>query len=441
MTRVAAFGLLLMLIAFVLVMRGTRRPRVRSLGAIFITAALIFHFFGELPQFVLPGNAYRFYVDQAAIDRWLLYAGIALVAFAVAYVRTVSRRSPGEPTVTATRWPSWKSFLLITVPLWLFAVGGATVTGHEASYWADGLVTQFLLLLVPVTVFLYLRIPPARRVLPTLILAEIALVLVGQRLSMVGPLVMIAWALAATGRSIGARKVILLFGVLAMLGLRLLTARVFSGREIVASGEISQRFAALTNAIGSLRLSEIRGAVSKDIFRIDGNAWPAIVLERQTSLPTVPLSWIQYDFIVAVPRFIYASKLDSGLAQLEEEGRIDFLYRIPTDVTIPPGPDWLPRSLGTALAYGGRFGLLALALVLGWALAVFDMRTRRRITFAWVVLGMSFAQCLTFYERDLQNVLGTLRGAILVIAAWQLLRFAERAVENAGPPERRVLTG
>jgi hypothetical protein len=130
-----------------------------------------------------------------------------------------------------------------------------------------------------------------------------------------------------------------------------------------------------------------------------------------------------------VPGFIYANKLAKTLVAVEEEGRIDLAYNIPTaNVTVAPGPDWLPTLLGTVLAYGGRIGLLAFGLALGWALAVFDMRTRRRIDLAWLVLGMGFALRLAFFEQDLDNALLTLRGVILVILVWQLLRFAERAL-------------
>jgi hypothetical protein len=161
---------------------------------------------------------YRLYVNQADVDPWLLWARMAMFAFALAYAHTVPRRWPREPTATDLRWPSWKPFLLLTAPVWIFAVGAAVVTGQQASYWAGGLVTQFLLLLIPLTVFLYLRETPARRVLPTLILTALAMALVGSRGWIVAPLVMIAWALAATGRPIGTRKMVLLIGVLALLG-------------------------------------------------------------------------------------------------------------------------------------------------------------------------------------------------------------------------------
>lgn len=161
MTLVAALGLTLMGVSLLVTYTSIRRSHLSYVGVIFLSIAFVFHAVGEVLQAFRPGlGAYRGHVTQSNVDSWLVVAGVAMLAHGVIYTGSLPL-SPGPPASEDRVRPRWMTLLLVVGRTWLLAVGAAQVTGREATYWADGLVSQFLLLLIPLTAFLYIRSSPS----------------------------------------------------------------------------------------------------------------------------------------------------------------------------------------------------------------------------------------------------------------------------------------
>lgn len=433
MTGTAGIGFSLMVIALAVMLVAVPKRRVSSLGFLFLAVTFLYHFVGEVAQALFPNrDQYRKFVDQATVDPWLVIAGAAMLSFTVAYAFTIGRRGARlvDPPHMAGTWPRWTTILAVDVPMWLFATGTQRVTGQTAVYWAGGLASEFLLLLVPLTLFLYLKQAHRPKVATAILIQSLALVLLGQRSFVIGPIVLVAWAASLVGRPLGKRIAVTVIGTVVVLSVVVSTTRVTFGREVFSTGTGVDRAKALIQGVSYVvKPTSSPNSVADDfVYRLDGNAWPGYVLSRQSQIGTAPLGGLRYDAAVSVPSFLYGSKLSQDVRYRDEEARIDSWYSIPGSAAPPYGPDWLPTILGTLLAYLGPWWLLLAAAALGWALAIWDAKAHTEpVTFTRVVVGMGLAGCVLGYEGDLQNVVTRLRGVVLIWLCWRVATWFMRS--------------
>jgi hypothetical protein len=251
------------------------------------------------------------------------------------------------------------------------------------------------------------------------------LALTGQRADVIGAVLVVVWAAALMGRPIPWR-VLVPFGLAVVAVAVLISAtRADVGRGF-QSGDLAVRAAALQAGATNLRAGNTTGVAEDFTYRIDGNAWAAFVQQRQQTRTLASATMgLGDDLKLALPSFIYTSKLDSPDWQRNEEGYFDHEYSIPTTTV-----DWLPTLFGSAFAYGGPWGLLGFAVLLGIGLARLDVWLHRGLTFPALLVGIGAVLCIAYYERGFDSVFLTMRGALLV---WLVARMVGWIHESIRP--------
>src|SRR5689334_12159609 len=77
-----------------------RRP-----GGILLAMAILGHGVTELMQWAWPGrNAFRRFIDQSALDDWMLLVSAALFVYALAYAAAVRSMKPAEATAGGPKY-------------------------------------------------------------------------------------------------------------------------------------------------------------------------------------------------------------------------------------------------------------------------------------------------------------------------------------------------
>ncbi len=416
----------------ILVHRLGRRC-LTSIGALFIFAAVIFHGVSELVNLINPGhNSYRQIVTQEAIDRWLIWIGPVILIVTLTYVVLVgaAQRQPpavGEPAVEqALRFFDWRYCLLVTAPLYFLALTGHS--GAVGGYFAGGLTNQYLLLAVPLTTFAY--VARHRRPLVAVGVQSVALVLLGQRLAVVSGLVLVAYLLARHGVQ-PTRRELRWAVLLVLLGSAVLSsARATVGRaDLAATAAAGQRPSALLAGVDGLFTARGLGQLANDyVYRIDGNAFPATVLDRQhQGYGEVGLTTVNNDLALAVPSFLNPAKNHGDIDQRSEKLFLGDHYEISTATV-----DYLPTIVGTTVAYFGPAPMLLLAVLIGAALAFID-RGLRRVTPVRTVMGMGALLVVLYYERDVSVIPVTMRGALTLAGAVWALHLVRRTTRQIVP--------
>lgn len=431
-----------------------RRGGVFSyVGPLFVGMAVLFHGLAEVLARLTPGSgAYRLLVDRARVDDWLMWAGPAILAFVVGYL-VVLRRGRSQPVDSDSeteRFLDWRWCLLATIPVYLVAVQGeGFVSGSQSegdTYFRTGVTDQFLLLGVVLTAFaIVLRFG---RFMPVALCQSVALLLLGKRATVVGGLVVLCFLLARqrnppTRRQIGT---LVLVGVVGSLALS--SARSVAGRENFAvGGSPMDRVGALIAGVRGLFNPAVRSELSTDyVYRFDGNAYPALLLEAQREgVNPAGLSHLRVAVDLAVPSFVNPAKKDRPEFERDEKGFLNVHYGLPANV------DFLPTFLGSWLAVGGPWVLLGLSLFFGAGLGAVD-RWLRGVGPARTAVAAGLAACALTYPRGFQALPVAMRGVLtLAVAVWgfhfasRLLRRAKRrpplGVGRSGDPLLRYRRG
>jgi hypothetical protein len=429
MTAGTALGLALEITALAIMLPIVRRPRMAYIGVIFIICAFVFHGAGELLQHLYPGHDYyRRLVPAEWTSGWMPIVGSAFLIYAVAYVGTLHVSRVGPTRLTVTWFPPARVVTQVAIFLWLLAVGG-TVLSPGLLYWGNGLMDQFLLVTVTLAAALYVRTASRWGVLGALVLQAGALVLVGERTTVIAATVAVLWAASLMRRPIGYRIIVGVALVVSLFAIAISAARIDTGRQEFITGSLEERLSAVRNGALAAAGGTVSGIGDDFIYRFDGNAWPAYVRNQMDSYaaPSI-LAGLRYDFAVAVPRFIYGSKLSTPEWQRSEEAYLDRTYGIPYQSSTI-GPDWLPTQFGSVYAYGGWAGLALWAFLCGLVLARVDIHFHRGLTFPGLVVGLGTVLSIAYYERGIDAIILTFRGIVLI---WAVARIIESIVLQPG---------
>ena len=439
MTSSAVIGLALSTSGLLLVLFKGPKPRMASIGFIFLVMAFVYHAVGEVLQAAFPADAlYRNWVASTEESAWAALVGGAILVYSLAYVvtmRSVKQRA-AVPPIAEEGWPRWTTMTWLTLPILVTALFAAEFSSAQVSYLAGGLVSQYLVPGITMAAFLYLRQTRRPQVVLAMAAMMIALASLGQRMTVVAGLLMVAWALSLAGRPLRFRQTGVLIALLVFTMVSISSARAAVGREAL-KGSMSERVSALQVGVRSLGENLQDGAVLGDfVYRIDGNVWPAYVMRRQPIDGVAPLTGLVDVVRSSIPSFVWKSKLQASVDKRDEEAFLDLHYGIPNpDLHPGSGLDWLPTVLGTAYAYGSAAGLLVFAAILGVGLAFADRRLHRRMTFTSVLIGLGLVWCAVGYEGDFQTIFLTMRG---VAAVWVVVRVFRLV---AGPSRGRSSLG
>lgn len=422
-------SLVLQAIAVIVVFTHVRERRSGHLGVILLMVLVVFHGVAEVLQRLYPALAtYRTRVSMSDVDQFLPYVGAAILAYGVVYASAIGREQT-EATTVHDWWPSWKLVLIASIPMWLVAAGAATLKESSIHYWGGGIASQFLIITSGLTTVLYVAESERPHLTLALLLQSLALSFLGERSGVVAAGLMVLWGLALVGYHVRKRTIFALVGLLALFALIISAARVDVGRQPFTEGQAVARLSGLAQGFSALRQGHSTGLGRDFIYRIDGNAWPALVLERQQSTPLASPTGIIYDLLITIPHAFYPAKLDRPLTQRQEEYFFDVHYGIPTsESTGIRGLDWLPTLLGSALAYSGPFGMIVFAAFAGFLLARIDRRLLERTSFTSLLVGLGIVAILVGYEGGFDSVALEARGVFVV---WLAVR-AVLAIRSGG---------
>lgn len=413
-----------------------------QIGALFVAAAVIFHGVSEVMASLSsePG-AYRLIATPALVNAWLLWAGPALLLFTVGYLAVrlpgarVAPAAPAQDDATVC-FLDWRWCLLATLPVYLVAVQGEGFvpgsTVDQTNYVQGGVTDQFLLLGVVLTTFAVAM--RTKRFLPAVVGQSVALMMLGQRGTVIGGMIMLCYLLARHGLRL-TRQHVLILAVLGIMGsLTLSSARVAASRADFGSGSgPTERVGALIDGIGSLARGEAYSDLADDyVYRFDGNAFPSLVLDAQRAGdPAAGIAPAVVAVSLAVPSFLNPAKRSSAEWERDEKGYLVHYHSLTTRV------DFLPTFMGSGLAVGGPFVLLLIAVVFGALTAMADRWLSHRSP-ARSIVAVSLVSCVVGYARGFQILPVTMRGAATLAGIVWLLQAVTNVVRHR---ERTASTG
>jgi hypothetical protein len=447
MSATLVIGLLFQLLALLILAAVVGRRWFSYVGALFIVMALIFHGLTEFVQSALPGqNPYRLLVSQSQIDEWVLLVGVGILVLTIAYVLSLagigSRETVAE-TVVANEISSpvdWRLAFGACLPLYLVAISAITLRSPLEQpiqtggwdYFILGLTAQFLVLGVVLTSFSYLVEHKGRHVFAVLFLQSLALALLGERLTVLIAILMLLHALATTGVRVGvsvkSKHVLLSLLLCGLIATIISSARIAVGRDHL-KGSAGQRIEALLSGVDFLE-SEGGSGISEDfVSRFDGNAFPALIKSRiDEGWATTNGRGLINNLKLAIPSFIYTSKLETEVTERVEDVDLQAHFGLPEDI------DVIPTLLGTFYSYRGAVPFLGICLLMGLGFAFIDRWIQRKQTLWTLVVQLAVVYCIGLYERDTGTYFVTLRGVILLVIMLKLGAATTRALQHPVTP-------
>lgn len=367
-------------------------------------------------------------VSSDWLNHWSVLAGFALLVIAIGHRAATLAYQPTatlayQPTADPGRsvdLPSPWLLTLIAVPvLGLLMSRGST---HDTrGYTQAGLASQFAPQLVALAAISWGLKRQKTRVV-SLILACLGVALVGQRLEiLVAALTVVGgWRWLGVGlsrRQIGSITIAVLGLLLALTAARSVVGR----QDLQGEAATSTRLKGLGDGLAGLSGSGLleQSAVQARA-RFEGNAFPALILQTQSrdrwrSGLTPYVNGVR----LAIPSFLWPSKTDQPLETRAEKA---FLVR---GYHLPIYTDFLPTWGGSMLASFGPVGLIGLAALIGFIAGMADAAMRIRST-PRLLIGVTAASTIGFFERTLSDAIVATRGLILLTVCVVVLRRGER---------------
>lgn len=417
--------------------RALPRNRWTFLGPHLLIMMFLFHVGPEIARIVASEkNSYRRYVSDAAVERWFWAVGPATAMFVAVYLCVLGgkRLAPIRSSRAGSRpleelFPLWQC-LLVTAPMYLVAISGrGYVPGSTdfGGYAESGITGQFLLVGIVLTSYVA-AMRYRQKVLLIVFVQSVLLILLGQRATMVGGVIALTFLLRRAGIGSNSRQRLLLVAIAVIGMLSISAARVSEGRESFAggSGPIS-RISAAGEGVGALLTStEVREAIISDFaYRVDGNAYGALVLDRLSHEPELRTGFTTFrnTLLLAVPSAVFPAKLESDVTQRNEESFVKRRLGLP-DV------DFLPTPMGTGAASGSNVGIYLMAAFLGALLGLVDRKTRSNGTIS-MLFSLGSITSIVAYEQGVEGALITIRGIAVVAILTVVVRVVRRAASGS----------
>jgi hypothetical protein len=176
-----------------------------------------------------------------------------------------------------------------------------------------------------------------------------------------------------------------------------------------------------------------RARVEEARARMEGNAFPALVLQSQATTDwRSGLTPYVNGALLSVPSFVWPAKTSRPIETRSEKILLAKGYNLPVLLT----HDFLPTWGGSMVGSFGAAGVPLVALGCGAAAGLIDSTLKRRTTLR-LLLGITAITAIGYFERDLSSVIVTVRGFGLLVASVVALRYLEtRARYRAAPRPR-----
>lgn len=305
------------------------------------------------------------------------------------------------------------------------------------GYWAAGLSGEYVLITTVLTAVTFL-IQMRGRFLTTVLIVQAALTsLMGQRFYVLVSTLMVLSVLSRYRIAIGIRRAALALSAAAFLIVSISSARAIWGRAYLHSDPEKRITALSSGATGVVRDRVGFQDIAADfVYRIDGNAFPAIVYGRlHKGLEPAGLEPLANDLFLAVPQFMNPQKLSTSLETRNEKFYLMVHFLIEEEV------DFLPTTLGVVYACFGGILLLAGSILWGVALSWLDIWLASKLTTFTLIASLGLILCAILMEQGLAMYPLEFRGLlvlyILVAIANRLLLW-KRSSSVHGPISSRA---
>lgn len=394
--------------------RAFRRP-----GLYLLLSALVYHGVTEVGQTVGSPSEVRSVTTPDSVAKWTTVVGISMLAFAIAYVGLVGRSNvraevpamSHEVRTRLLRAFDWRVFAIPSLVLVvLTARAGAPTPGVQNS---GGFAGQFL---IPIISLATINFVASRRsrIVPAVVVELLLVTVAGSRLGVVTTGVVTLFGLMLLGVRPTKREAVICLLAVGVLGVTVSAARNQVSREAItaASSPLARLQIIASGAWGALKGDEAPDLTASEPFasRIDGNTFPAAIMDAlQSGRDGTGLTTLANDVQLAIPSFLYPSKLGTSLQDRSEKEYIDNYYGLGIST------DFLPTQFGIMVSYYGPFWLPMLAVLLASIFAIGD-RMMIRPTFAGFLTPLWLVQCALTYERGMDVYFLTARGFVVILA-------------------------
>lgn len=444
----ATAGLALQTAALVIVHVAIRGQWLRHVGALFLAVAVLFHGVTEVMQVVWPDrNRYRALTSPDKVDVWMVWVSVAILTYAAVYAFAVQWLARMHPQVAEAPGQAHIAGLGLwwlvpgCVVLAALSFGGrgtlqSGTAGDTGSYLADGIVGQYLPVVMAAAGVVVLVRYGARWAMPVLCGQAVLLALNGARTVIIVTVLMTVVAAVSAGVVLPRRKVLAAAAVVAVLAVSISAARDAVGRESFGIGQdVAARVGALGTGVSTLGDGPGGSVLDDTVYRMDANTFGSLVLASvDDGAEPVGLVTAGNVVLLAVPRFLVPSKLTSSLEDRNEE--VYFIHHFSL-----PYRDYLPGQFGTLVGYFGPFGMLLLAGLLAAAFAAAEWWLRRRASGVRTVLLLGLVQCALIYESGPTRYVITARSLLPLVGVVAFLAWRSRRklARNAEPLDRKAV--
>ena len=371
-------------------------------------------------------------IDRSFIDSANLIMSAAMLAFTIAYLLTFPERTitPERRGVaeTAAKVLDWRLLACGVIPLTALTAAGrgyndGTAAGHGTAL-ATNLASTFFIVLIVLAAAAFLLRHGTRWFLPVLVIQSGLLAVAGERTPVITDSVALILMLRFAGVRVPIRQIMAAGLLTVMAFLAISGARVVYSRNLFYSNSgFAGRLTALSTGIlaagGSQGGPDTPGIVTQVAVRLSGVDFAGGILQSiGEGQPRLSPAYVPESMLLAVPSFIWRSKLAQGVAldpaqlQINDFGlqQINFIPAMPGLYIGFLTPPWLMVL----------FGLFGLAF--GW----FERWLLRECTPARLVLFAGAVSAALLYEAGVPTMLVQMRAALVLVIAVRLMQ-AHRA--------------
>jgi hypothetical protein len=276
-------------------------------------------------------------VRQDAINTASLVMSLAMVTFTVSYLVTcgpaaIPAARPGDPR-TAARALDWRVFGLLCIPLAVVTAAGhgyndGTAAGQGTALSTD-LVSTFFIAMVVLTSSGFLLRHGTRWFLPVFVAQSLLLGLAGERTPLVMDALALIIVLLRAGirvprRQLLAAAALTLVGSLAITGVRVQEGRSLFYTDSGLGARVSALMGGLRSASGNQPGQRGPNLIAQSAVRMNGTDFEgAIVQAEELGRPRLSAAYVPQSLLLAVPSFVWSSKLARGTALNPAQLEID----------------------------------------------------------------------------------------------------------------------
>jgi hypothetical protein len=374
-------------------------------------------------------DTYRQGVERSYADQAVLILALGMLAFTFCYLLTRPERVGAAAKAAEIRQAAqildWRLLTIACTPLALLTYEGrgynnGTLTTGAGAPLTSSLAAAFFVLLVALASFSFLLRHGRRLFLPVVAAQSLLLAAAGERtpvlVDAIALVVLLAWSgMRPSARQLGGAAALTVVGVLAITGVRAEQGRALYYQDSGLGSRLTALAEGITSVGSSTSAAGGPGLVPQAVLRLDATDFGAAILQAENmGAPRLDAVGVPESLLIAVPSFLWPSKLGHALEPVGEEitnfglQRVNFLPGLAGMYLGYLSPAWVITLLGLLGLLAGRAEAILLRLTSPTRL---------------VMLAGSVIAALD-YERGIQGILLDLRTVAVLAGAVKLTELA-----------------